>query len=72
VKEFLGGLDDGDAAAVIAAMKDVAIEGLSAARHLRGDIYEVRALGDRASIDRVGGASPRGLASSRISRLISR
>lgn len=49
MKEFLGGLGDKDAAAVVAAMKDVAIEGVSAARHLRGDIYEVRATGDRAS-----------------------
>jgi phage-related protein len=47
VKEFIGGLSDADAAAVIAAMKDIQREGLSAARHLRGDIYEVRADGDR-------------------------
>jgi hypothetical protein len=49
VKKFLDGLDDVDAAAVVAAMKDVANEGVSVARHVRGDIYEVRASGDRAS-----------------------
>jgi phage-related protein len=49
VKEFIDGLSDTDAAAIIAAMKDVAIEGVRVARHLRGDIYEVRAEGDRAS-----------------------
>ncbi len=47
VKEFIDSLTDGDAAAVVAAMKDVQLEGLVAARHLRGDIYEVRAEGDR-------------------------
>jgi phage-related protein len=30
-----------------AAMRDVRDQGLAAARHLRGDIYEVRANGDR-------------------------
>lgn len=49
VKEFLDGLSDVDAAAVAAAMKDVREHGLIAARHLRGDIYEVRADGDRQS-----------------------
>lgn len=43
VKEFIDGLSDDHAAAVAAAMKDVSLEGLTAARHLRGDIYEVRA-----------------------------
>lgn len=47
MKEFLDGLTDGDAAAIVAAMKDVQIGGLAAARHLRGEIYEVRADGDR-------------------------
>lgn len=47
VKEFLDGLDDVDAAAVAAAMKDVREQGRVAARHLRGDIYEVRAEGRR-------------------------
>lgn len=47
VKEFIDGLSDTDAAAVVAAMRDVRDTGLVAARHLRGDIYEVRADGDR-------------------------
>lgn len=47
VKEFIDGLSDVDAAAVVAAMADVAVNELTAARHLRGDIYEVRASGDR-------------------------
>jgi phage-related protein len=47
VKEFLDGLDDIDVAAVVGAMKDVRENGLVAARHLRGDIYEVRADGNK-------------------------
>lgn len=34
---------------ILAALKDVQINGLDAARHLRGDIYEVRADGRQAS-----------------------
>ena len=49
VAEFIRGLPDPDAAAVVAAMKEVALEGPVAARHLRGDIYEVRADGDRTA-----------------------
>ena len=49
VKEFIDGLHDVDAAAVVAAMRDVRENGLAAARHLRGEIYEVRADGDRQS-----------------------
>lgn len=49
VAEFIRSLDDQAAAAVVAAMKEVASEGLSYARHLRGEIYEVRAHGDRAA-----------------------
>lgn len=49
VKEFLDELSDVDVAAVAAAMKDVRENGLIAARHLRGDVYEVRADGDRQS-----------------------
>jgi phage-related protein len=45
VKEFLDGLDDVDLASVVAAMVDVRRNGLRAARHLEGDIYEVRADG---------------------------
>jgi phage-related protein len=47
VKDFLDGLTDTDAAAVVAAMKEVQADGPIAARHLRGEIYEVRADGDR-------------------------
>jgi phage-related protein len=47
IKEFIDRLSDVDAAAVVAAMKDVRETGLAAARHLRGEIYEVRADGDR-------------------------
>ena len=47
IKEFIDDLSDVDAAAVVAAMREVQDLGLSAARHLRGDIYEVRAEGDR-------------------------
>lgn len=45
--EFLRELSDSDAAAVLAAVVAVRDEGLRAARHLRGDIYEVRADGER-------------------------
>lgn len=48
-RAFLDELTDADAAVVAAAMLDVASEGLGVARHLRGDIYEVRADGDRQS-----------------------
>jgi phage-related protein len=47
IKEFIVGLSDTDAAAIVAAMRDVRDVGLAAARHLRGQIYEVRADGDR-------------------------
>ncbi len=36
-----------DAARILAAMNEVAQHGTLAARHLRGDIWEVRAAGDR-------------------------
>lgn len=49
MKEFIDELSAVDAAAVVAAMKEVAHDGLRVARHLRGDIYEVRAAGDRTS-----------------------
>lgn len=45
VRKFIDGLDDDDAAEVVAAMGEVRREGLSAARHLRDEIYEVRADG---------------------------
>jgi putative component of toxin-antitoxin plasmid stabilization module len=47
MKTFIDGLTDEQAAAVVAAMKDVAQNGLAAARHLRGEIYEVRAEAER-------------------------
>jgi phage-related protein len=47
VKDFFDELSDTDAAAVVAAMRDVQNRGLLAARHLQGEIYEVRAEGDR-------------------------
>jgi phage-related protein len=47
IRDFFAGLSDPDAAAVLAAMAAVRTQGLPAARHLRGDVYEVRADGDR-------------------------
>jgi phage-related protein len=41
--DFLDELTDEEVAAVVAGMKEVAELGLAASRHLRGDIYEVRA-----------------------------
>ena len=49
VREFIDQLSDSDAAEVVAAMADVRKNGLVAARHLRGEIYEVRADGLEAS-----------------------
>ena len=43
VKAFVDRLTDEEAAAITAGMRDVKQRGLVAARHLRGDIYEVRA-----------------------------
>src|SRR5687767_1395607 len=45
VDAFLNGLTAGDKAAVAAGLARVRSEGLVAARHLRGDIYEVRVSG---------------------------
>jgi phage-related protein len=45
VKEYIDSLSDADAAVVAGAMREVQREGLTAARHLRGDLYEVRADG---------------------------
>jgi phage-related protein len=47
VEEFIDALSDDDAAAVLAGMAEVRDEGLRAARHLDGDIWEVRVDGDR-------------------------
>ena len=49
MKEFLSKLSDEDAAEIAASMDDVVDEGLTVARHLRGDIYEVRAVGRNAA-----------------------
>jgi phage-related protein len=43
VKDFLDRLTDDEVASVVAAMKEITAQGLAAARHLRGDVYEVRA-----------------------------
>ena len=42
VQSFLDNLTATEAAEVVATMKEVAREGLRFARHLRGDIWEVR------------------------------
>jgi phage-related protein len=47
VRDFLDSLSDADTASVAAAMRGVAADGLVAARHLVGEIYEVRADGAR-------------------------
>jgi len=47
VLEFIRKLPDGDKAAILAAMKEVRREGTRTARHLRGDLFEVRADGER-------------------------
>lgn len=49
VKEFLRSLNDRDAAAVADAMKEVRDDGLRVARHLQGDLYEVRTNGSRVA-----------------------
>jgi phage-related protein len=49
VREFLEQLSKTDRRAVLYAMKKVEQKGLVAARHVRGDIYEVRIEGDRQS-----------------------
>jgi phage-related protein len=47
VEAFIDKLSGPDMAAVLAGMEDVRDRGLRAARHLDGDIWEVRADGDR-------------------------
>src|ERR1017187_6565191 len=49
VADFLDGLERADRAAVAAKLRQVVQEGVTAARHLRGEIHEVRADGDRQS-----------------------
>ena len=43
VRDFLNGLTDDQATQVVAAMKSVSELGLVDARHLQGDVFEVRA-----------------------------
>jgi phage-related protein len=47
VEAFIDGLSDRDAAGVFAGMQDVRDRGLHAARHLDGEIWELRVDGDR-------------------------
>lgn len=47
VLEFIRKVSDSDKAAILAAMQEVRREGTRAARHLRGDLFEVRADGER-------------------------
>jgi putative component of toxin-antitoxin plasmid stabilization module len=49
VKVFIEKLTDEEAAAVVAGMREVALHGLERARHVRGEIYEVRIDADRRS-----------------------
>lgn len=51
VRDFLSSsaLPVADRDEILAAMKDVQVNGLPVARHVRGDIYEVRAAGARAA-----------------------
>ena len=45
VRDFLDAQPGSDAAEIVAEMRHVARVGLAGARHLRGEIYEVRAAG---------------------------
>jgi len=47
VLDFVRKVPDGDKAAILAAMKEVRREGVRAARHLQGELFEVRADGER-------------------------
>ena len=49
VKDFIDRLTDEEVASIVAAMKEIAQRGLTYARHLRDDIYEVRADADTRS-----------------------
>lgn len=46
VRDFLMNLPDDDRAAILTEMEVVRDVGLAAARHIRGDLYEVRAEGN--------------------------
>lgn len=45
--DFIRKVPDEDKAAILAAMKEVRREGTRAARHLRGELFEVRADGQQ-------------------------
>jgi len=47
VLDFIRKVPDEDKAAILAAMKEVRREGTRAARHLRGELFEVRADGQQ-------------------------
>jgi phage-related protein len=47
VVEFIRAVSDTDKAAILAAMQEVRREGIRAARHLRGELFEVRADSER-------------------------
>jgi phage-related protein len=47
VLDFIRKVPDGDKAAILAAMEEVRREGVRAARHLQGELFEVRADGER-------------------------
>ena len=51
VKDFVADehLPRGDRDEILAAMKDIQVNGLDSARHLRADLYEVRADGRQAT-----------------------
>jgi len=51
VRDFLtnSAVPESDRDEILAAMKDVQVNGLTVSRHVRGDLYEVRATGARAS-----------------------
>ena len=51
VREFLADLDAQDRAAIRSAMARVQAEGRSLARHLRGDLYEVRVSHPREGVE---------------------
>ncbi|MBI3969967.1 MAG: type II toxin-antitoxin system RelE/ParE family toxin [Chloroflexi bacterium] len=46
MRDFIRSLSAADAAEVLAAMAEIREQGLRTARHVRGDIYEVRAWGE--------------------------
>lgn len=47
IRDFLYTIPDADRREILAIMKNVAEMGLSRARHVRGELYEVRASGER-------------------------